>query len=166
MNSIFLHYIFFPAQNRILILYFICKMFCMFRNFSISFQILCDDYEIFLKLRELRYNYIDVTDSLPPSLTGHLALSATSTLFLDRFWRTLRFATSNLIRKPFLVSFTTALLSLTQKLLEWSIPNLCCLWIALEVLYGFATYDLKWKTLLMSFTATLPLFTEKKHKNR
>ena len=43
-----------------------------------------------LKLFQLFSNYIDVTDSLRPSLTGCLAVSTISPLFVDRFGRSLR----------------------------------------------------------------------------
>ena len=42
-----------------------------------------------LKLFQLLSNYIDVTDSLRPSLTGCLAVSTISPLFVDRFGRSL-----------------------------------------------------------------------------
>ncbi len=42
---------------------------------------------------QLLYTYVDVTDSPPQSLTGRLALSAISPLFVDRFGRSFFFAT-------------------------------------------------------------------------
>ncbi len=52
-------------------------------------------------LEAMRFcNYIDATDSL----TGRLAISVISSLFVDRFGRSCHLAFD--IRKPFLMSFT------------------------------------------------------------